>query len=142
MCVCTSGDPDTVLCVCAGQEILTLCRQDGAAEDLAMSACMAKLGVRADNATDALGRDRFYCFRSTDHLIGQYPRWYYNYRASNGVNRVRTAGLYYNQRRSEGKDSWRLPVQFSGVQGVRTAGVYRTDSGVQREKTAGLYRTV
>ncbi|XP_013078914.2 glycoprotein-N-acetylgalactosamine 3-beta-galactosyltransferase 1-like isoform X1 [Biomphalaria glabrata] len=56
-----------------------LCRQDGGAEDVEIGICMQNFGVKAGNSTDALGRTRFHCLTPEVHLLGPYPKWYFEY---------------------------------------------------------------
>ncbi|KAL3832304.1 hypothetical protein ACJMK2_023958 [Sinanodonta woodiana] len=60
----------------------SFCRQDGGSEDAEIGHCMERLGVKAGNSTDRLGRSRFHCFKPETHLHGGYPNWYYQYDAN------------------------------------------------------------
>ncbi|XP_067649035.1 glycoprotein-N-acetylgalactosamine 3-beta-galactosyltransferase 1-like [Haliotis asinina] len=64
-----------------------LCRRDGSGEDVAFGRCMENLGVRTVNATDALGRSRFHCFRPETYLAGKYPKWFYKYDANGAAKK-------------------------------------------------------
>lgn len=55
------------------------CAVDNGAEDVEFGRCMEKLGVKAGDSRDSLGRSRFHCFNPETHLHGGYPDWYYSY---------------------------------------------------------------
>ncbi|KAH9524969.1 Glycoprotein-N-acetylgalactosamine 3-beta-galactosyltransferase 1 [Bulinus truncatus] len=56
-----------------------ICEEDGEFEDLRMSVCMARLGVKLEKTTDDQTRNRFNCLSIFAHLVGLYPQWYIDY---------------------------------------------------------------
>ncbi len=62
-----------------GKRDVSLCRNDHGAEDVEIGRCMERLGVKAGDSRDGLGRSRFHCFSPASHIHGNYPPWYYMY---------------------------------------------------------------
>ncbi|XP_013416651.1 glycoprotein-N-acetylgalactosamine 3-beta-galactosyltransferase 1 isoform X2 [Lingula anatina] len=65
------------------------CIPDGTGEDWKTAQCLSRVGAKAVNTTDELGRERFLPFTPLTHILGQYPKWYYTWdqnRARRGLN--------------------------------------------------------
>ena len=55
------------------------CVDDGPNEDVQIGQCMAALGVRQGDSRDALGRQRFHCFKPARYVKGHFPKWFYRF---------------------------------------------------------------
>ncbi|KAJ8358693.1 hypothetical protein SKAU_G00152180 [Synaphobranchus kaupii] len=57
------------------------CTHTSSVEDLALGQCMQKIGVRAGDSRDTLGRETFHPFDPQLHLTGRFPKGsdYWNY---------------------------------------------------------------
>uniref|UniRef100_A0A8C8VFA8 N-acetylgalactosaminide beta-1,3-galactosyltransferase n=1 Tax=Pelusios castaneus TaxID=367368 RepID=A0A8C8VFA8_9SAUR len=57
------------------------CSHTSSVEDLALGQCMEKMGVRAGDSRDAVGRETFHPFPPESHLTGKFSKsfWYWNY---------------------------------------------------------------
>ncbi|XP_061076257.1 glycoprotein-N-acetylgalactosamine 3-beta-galactosyltransferase 1-B isoform X2 [Conger conger] len=58
-----------------------VCAHSSPVEDLALGRCMEKVGVRAGDSRDTLGRETFNPFSPEQHLTSQFPKsfWYWSY---------------------------------------------------------------
>ncbi|KAJ8358719.1 hypothetical protein SKAU_G00152440 [Synaphobranchus kaupii] len=57
------------------------CTHTSSVEDLALGQCMQKIGVRAGDSRDTLGRETFHPFEPQQQLTGRFPKsfWYWKY---------------------------------------------------------------
>ncbi|XP_052066653.1 glycoprotein-N-acetylgalactosamine 3-beta-galactosyltransferase 1-like [Mytilus californianus] len=55
------------------------CKQDGEFEDVDVSKCLLKFGVKIGNTLDEQHRTRFHHLTIDKYLFGTYPSWYYEY---------------------------------------------------------------
>lgn len=55
------------------------CKQDGHFEDVNVSKCLLKFGVKIGNTLDKQHRTKFHHLPIDNYLFGKYPTWYYKY---------------------------------------------------------------
>ncbi|KAK0069039.1 glycoprotein-N-acetylgalactosamine 3-beta-galactosyltransferase 1-B, partial [Biomphalaria pfeifferi] len=69
-------------------KLFSQCNETTSPEDVAMGACMEKLGVKITDSRDRFGRSRFHCLDPKPQVLGDFPDWYIKMDAHGAKNDV------------------------------------------------------